>query len=310
MATKKNETALAVADNFQLMNRYEGIDPELLAELQDEMEDLDPESGITCLKIKIPSGGGLAYEVQTDEEDDAEYMKQIDAVVIFTHRTNGFWPGAYGSGEDQNQPPACASMDGKTAIWTDTGEVRSCEGCPYNEYGSGADQTGKQSRGKACKNMRRLYLMMSGDPNLYLLTVPPTSIKDVNRQLAKILAGGITATGMILRFTLERATNANGVAYSKVVIKKGGILPKAVADQATALRRQVKDQYKNVAITLDDYTPSNDTTAQARPARGGVDVGMSDEEWEALTGEKTGNAEAPQFQDAPPAGSDPVLPFD
>ena len=27
MATKKNETALAVADNFQLMNRYEGIDP-------------------------------------------------------------------------------------------------------------------------------------------------------------------------------------------------------------------------------------------------------------------------------------------
>ena len=188
MATKKNETALAVADNFQLMNRYEGIDPELLAELQDEMDDLDPESGITCLKIKIPSGGGLAYEVQTDEEDDAEYMKQIDGVVIFTHRANGFWPGAYGSGEDQNQPPACASMDGKTAIWTDTGELRSCEGCPYNEYGSGADQTGKQGRGKACKNMRRLYLMMSGDPNLYLLTVPPTSIKDVNRQLAKILA--------------------------------------------------------------------------------------------------------------------------
>ena len=106
MATKKNETALAVADNFQLMNRYEGIDPELLAELQDEMDDLDPESGITCLKIKIPSGGGLAYEVQTDEEDDAEYMKQIDGVVIFTHRANGFWPGAYGSGEDQNQPPA------------------------------------------------------------------------------------------------------------------------------------------------------------------------------------------------------------
>ena len=84
MATKKkkNETALAVADNFQLMNRYEGIDPELLAELQDEMDDLDPESGITCLKIKIPSGGGLAYEVQTDEEDDAEYMKQIGGLRL------------------------------------------------------------------------------------------------------------------------------------------------------------------------------------------------------------------------------------
>lgn len=37
---------------------------------------------------------------------------------------------------------------------------------------------------------------------------------------------------------------------------------------------------------------------------------MSDEEWEALTGEKTSDANAPQFQDAPATGGDPVLPFD
>ena len=55
MAAKKNTTALVVADNFQIANRYEGMDPELLAELQDELQDLDQESGITCRKIKIPS---------------------------------------------------------------------------------------------------------------------------------------------------------------------------------------------------------------------------------------------------------------
>ena len=43
-ATKKN-TALAVKDGFTIANRFEGLDPELLAELKDEMEDLDPESG-------------------------------------------------------------------------------------------------------------------------------------------------------------------------------------------------------------------------------------------------------------------------
>lgn len=58
MATKKNE--LAPIDNFQIANRYEGMDPELLAELQDQMEDLDDESGIQCRLIKIPAGGGLA----------------------------------------------------------------------------------------------------------------------------------------------------------------------------------------------------------------------------------------------------------
>lgn len=156
--------------------------------------------------------------------------------------------------------------------------------------------------------MRRLYLMMSGDPNLYLLTVPPTSIKDVNRQLAKILAGGVPYTGMILRFTLEKATNANGVAYSKVVIKKGGILPTAIAAQAIALRRQVKEQYQSVAITLDDYTPATEQ-AQPRTAKGGVDVSpMSDEEWEALTGEKTSDANAPSSRTPRPPAAIPSSP--
>lgn len=309
MATKKNETALAVAENFQLAKRYEGLDPELLAEIQDELGDLDPDNGISCLKIKIPSGGGLAYEVQGEEDEDTEYMKQIDAVVIFTHRANGFWPGAYGSGDDQNKAPACASMDGKTAIWTDTGEARSCENCPMNQYGSGTDQAGQASRGKACKNMRRIYLMMSGDPNLYLLTVPPTSVRDVNKQLTKILAGGTPYVGMILRFTLEKAQNSGGIVYSKVVIKKAGPLPAAVAAQATELRRQIKEQYQSVALTLDDYAPASGQAQGTQARSGGVDVPpMSDEEWESLTGETPAGA-APEFQEAPAGGGDADLPF-
>lgn len=301
---KKNETALAVAEDFKLAKRYEGLDPELLAEIKDELDDLDPENGISCLQIKIPSGGGTAYSV-LDEDGEEEPMKQIDAVVVFTHRANGYWKRAYGSGDDTSAPPDCASMDGKTAVWAETGEVRTCETCPYNQYNTAVDQAGNQAKGKACKNMRRIYMMMSGDPNLYLLTVPPTSIRDVNKQLTKILAGGTPYVGMILRFTLERTKNANGIAYSKVVIKKAGTLPPAVAAQATALRRQIKEQYQNVALTLDDYTPAQ--TGQ-QSAEGGVDVPpMSDEEWAALTGEAPTGATA--FEDAPAAGDDPDLPF-
>ncbi len=287
MAAKKNTTALVVADNFQIANRYEGMDPELLAELQDELQDLDQESGITCRKIKIPSGGGLAYEVQGEDESDVDYEKEINAVIIFTHRAGGFWPGAYGD-DDQNKVPACSSMDGKTGIWTDTGELRTCETCPMNQFGSATDQKGGQAKGKACKNMRRLYLMMDGDPNFYLLTVPPTSIREVNKQLAKIIAGGVPYTGLIVRLTLEKAQNAAGVAYSKVVISKAGLLPPAIAAQAKEMRRQIKEQYQSMAITADDYisAPAQDA-APVQDAAG----------------------EAPPFEDAPPAHSDEDLPF-
>ena len=264
MAKNKKTTALATLETFSIANRYEGMDPEMMEELEDEMSDLDPESGITCRKIKIPSGGGLAYEVQGEEETDVEYMKEIKAVVVFTHRVNGFWAGAYGD-DDQNKAPVCSSIDGKTGVRIDSGEVISCETCPLNQFGSATDQKGEPGKGKACKNMRRLYLMMDNDPNFYLLTVPPTSIKDVNKQLAKIMAGGTPYTGLVLKLTLEKTKNAAGVEYSKVVISKAGLLSTAVSAAAKEMRRQIKEQYQSMAITSEDYAAPEQSTAAETP---------------------------------------------
>ena len=300
MAAKKNSTELALMDSFKIANRYEGIDPELMAELQDELGDLDPESGITCRQIKVPSGGGLAFEVQGEDEGDAEPMKEIDGVILFTHRLSAYWPGSFGSASNpEDKIPTCSSMDGKTGIvqaGDRSGEIITCETCPYNQYGTGVDEKGNPSRGKACKNMRRIYLMMDGDPNFYLLTVPPTSIKDVNKQLAKILASGTPYTSMIVGFTLEKAQNSNGVAYSKVVVKKKGLLPPDAAAQVLKLRNQIKAQYQSMTLTLDEYT--------AAPAQ---DQGGTADAAEAPA--PTGDGTAPAFEEAPPTDGG-NLPFD
>lgn len=289
--TKKTTTALAVIDSFQLANRYEGIDPGLMAELQDEMADLDPESGIICRQIKVPSGGGVAFEVQGEDENDAEPMKQIDAVIIFTHRVSAYWPGAYGGGDDAAKIPACSSMDGKTGFNLGTGEITNCENCPYNQYGTGVDENGNPKKGKACKNMRRIYMMMDGDPNFYLLTVPPTSLKDINKQLAKILASGTPYTGMIVSFTLEKVKNSNGVAYSKVQVKRNGLLPSNIAAQVVQLREQIKQQYQTLAVTLDDYAAAPPQSTKS------VDVYPDDEETESPATNEGAFGEAPSRSD-------------
>jgi len=291
MAQQKKTTALAVMNDFQIVSRYDGMTPEDREELQDQLEDLDPESGIACRKIKIPSGGGTAYEVQGEDDDDTDPMKTITGVVVFTHRLSGYWPNAYGSSNNpEDKLPACASMDGKTGVVQQTGEVITCETCPWNQYGTAKDQAGNQARGKACKNMRRLYILMDGDPNLYLLTVPPTSIRDVNNQLAKIAP----YADKVITLSLEKTTNAGGTPYSKVVIKKAGLLPPAAAATVKELRHQIKAQYKDMAITMDDYT--------AAPERGKpVDVVPDDAEVAAMNGEAN-------FQEAPPHG-DEDLPF-
>lgn len=260
-------TELANLENFKIATRYEGLPPELVEELKEQMSDLD-DAGISCNVVKIPSGGGSAFEVQMGgDPNDTEPMKELVGVVCFTHRMNAYWPEAYGSGEDGSQLPECSSMDGKTGLVVATGEIRNCDTCPLNQYGTDV----KGGKGKACKNMRRIYMMCNGDPTPYLLTVPPTSIKDVNKQLTRILAAGVPYTGMIMRFKLEKTKNANNVAYSKVIVEKAAPLPAGAAATILQLRREIKDQYSSMAITMDDYVTVSDTAqaqaqAQSAPA--------------------------------------------
>lgn len=241
---------LAVIGDFSIVTGFEDMDEDLMAELREEMEDLDDEKGIACRQIKIPSGGGKAFEIESDDPDDPEVEKEVTGVIIFTHRMNSYWEGDFGSSDDGNRAPTCSSIDAKQGINIQTGEIRNCDSCPLNQFNA-------DGSGKPCKNMRRVYLMMSGRPEIYMISVPPTSIKDINKQLAKIMGTQkIPYTRMVVTFKLEKAKNKGGIEYSKVVVEKSGILPEMLFAKTAEMRRQLKEKYKEVAITLEDFNPA------------------------------------------------------
>lgn len=257
-ANKTTTTDLATIDSFQIVDRYAGMDEEARAELMDEMGDFSEESGLIYKTIKVPSGGTPVFVI-SDGGEDEDTAKEIEGVIIYTHRLNGYWPFAMGSGPDGDKAPTCSSMDGKTGVNRETGEIKDCEKCPLNQFGTSRDG----GKGKACKNMRRMYIIRNGDPNLYMLSVPPTSMRDVNKQLVKIMGGkGIPYTGLLIGLKLQKATNANGISYSKVVLENRGVLPSAAATTIRAMRAEVKRQYQEAAITPDDYQVDQ-TTAPA-----------------------------------------------
>ena len=130
--------------------------------------------------------------------------------------------------------------------------------------------------------MRRIYLLMSGQPNIYVLSVPPTSIKDINRQLTRIMAGAkIPYTKMVVRLTLAKAVNKGGIKYNKVVLEKAGVLPDAMAAKTQELRRGLKEQYKNFAITDEDYAAPAEAAAPPKADEDGF-VQVDDAVTEAL----------------------------
>lgn len=249
-------TEVATKESFSLMPVYAGMDDEVKAELDDEMDDLDDEGGIFCRRIKMPTGKSKAFEVESDNPDDPDMEKELHGVILFSHKMNTRWEGEFGG---ENRMPVCSSWDAKNGVLFETGEAKSCDKCPFNNFKE--DGTGKD-----CKNMRRIYLMLDGKPHLYLLTVPPTSLKAVSTQLKRIMSNGTPFTRIVCAFQLEGAVSKGGKDYAKITVKKIADLTPEQAKLAYEMRENIKKQYQNVGIDNDDYNTGAADQAASAPA--------------------------------------------
>ena len=189
-------------------------------------EELDGLGQVPFDAVKIPSGGGLAFEVPGDDPDNPETAQSLTGVIVHHHPVNVYWEHDFdGSGG----LPDCSSPDGKRGLDARTGEIRNCAACPFNQFGSG----GKGSA-KACKNTHRIYLLRENEALPILLTLPPTSLRAFKDYLAKrLIMKGKRSTDVLTSIKLKREKNADGIAYSACVFTKTGDL---TPDQIAAVK--------------------------------------------------------------------------
>ena len=95
-------------------------------------------------RVKLPAGGGTAFEIPSAEGEDSEMAKDITGVIVYNHPAYAYYHDKYTGG---NNPPDCGSFDGVNGIGNPGGD---CQNCPYNKFGSGDGQS------KLCKNKRML----------------------------------------------------------------------------------------------------------------------------------------------------------
>lgn len=231
-----------MANELAIINDYQVPAVEVGKIFQEEMQGLQ----FTFDRVKIPSGGGLAFEVPGDDEENPDMVKEIVGVIVDHYPVNAYWQDKYAG---QNNPPNCASMDGIRGTDRDTGEVRSCASCPYNAFGTAED-----GRGKACKNMHRIYIRRDGELFPLLLTLPPTSLKNFANYLAKrVLGRGKKSYEVVTKITLKKATSSQGIAYSQAAFSLVGVLPAEIAEKMKAYAEQIRPFTRNMQITTDDY---------------------------------------------------------
>lgn len=195
-------------------------------------------------RIKIPSGGMTVFEIPGENLDNPETVKEFSAVILHHHPLNAYYTGKYTGGSN---PPDCGSFDGITGNGTPGG---CCEKCPYNKYGSG------ENGAKACKNRRRIYLLREGEIFPMILSLPTGSLKDFTRYIMRLLSKGNKSNAVVTKFTLRKATNKNGIAFSQAQFSVDRDL---TADEYTLISRlteQVKSFSEKVGYDTDTASES------------------------------------------------------
>ena len=163
--------------------------------------------------------------------------EQRNAVIVFTHRLNEYWPGAYGEA-GQNRASLAAARMARSAYGLKPARQVPARLAP--SISTAVPPTATERLAIVCD---RLYLMM-GDSGLSLVAVPPSSTRDSTSQLAAILAEGIPYTSVKVSLNLERAGAIPGITdYGKVTVAKAGLLTPSVAAKALEMRSQLKARY-------------------------------------------------------------------
>ena len=154
-------------------------------------------------RIKIPAGGMTVFEIPGENPDSPETVKEFSAVILHHHPLFAYYTDKYTGGSN---PPDCGSFDGIVGEGNPGGE---CAKCPYNKFGSG------ENGAKACKNRRRIYLLREGEIFPMILSLPTGSLKDFTRYIMRLLTKGKKSNAVVTRFTLKKAVNNSGIAYSQ-----------------------------------------------------------------------------------------------
>lgn len=203
-------------------------------------------------RVKLPAGGGTAFEIPSAESDETEMSKDISGVIVYNHPAYAYYRDKYTGG---NNPPDCGSFDGVTGIGTPGG---SCQNCPYNKFGSGEGQS------KMCKNKRMLYILREGELFPITLSLPTGSLKSFTNYVKSQLSRGRKLNQVVTKITLKKATNASGIAFSQAVFAFERMLDAQERTAVAEVTESVKVYAANLTMAslVEDELPVDPETGE------------------------------------------------
>ena len=227
----------AVQERYQIMT----FEPAELKEIISENLGGAGMSHLDLPRVRIPTGGGTQWTIPDPEGEKSERV--LKGIIVYQTVARGYWEASFDEGG--GQPPTCYSNDGKTGQGDPGGD---CSTCKFNQWNS--DRRG--GKGKACRELRLLF-MIQGDSLLpTVIALPPTSVKPAHHYFVSLTQKGIPYWGVETEIVLEKERSDNGISYAKASFKMAQKLSKEETATMRAYKEAIAPTLIKVQVTAAD----------------------------------------------------------
>ena len=232
------------------------LSPEVKETLPDELRDEFNsilKSNMEGVQPRLPMIG-IVHQAQLFTMPDETQVKEFTGVILDTNRINAWWEKSFDD-TGGGTPPDCFSMN---AIEADQNsnmvQKELCRDCPNNKFGSALKRDGSEGRGKACKNMKRVHIMIDGEMLPHRMTLPPSSLKAIDDYISRLTSKGLPYQLVHTTFKLKEKPNQDGVKFSEIKPERGILItdPKQAANLKKLLH-DLKPVMRGQEIILEEY---------------------------------------------------------
>ncbi|MDY7033254.1 MAG: hypothetical protein SVY10_15275 [Thermodesulfobacteriota bacterium] len=185
---------IVTKSEFQLANTG------LVEELKENLEGVE----IDFPRIKI------VHPAQLFEMPTGDTVKTFRGIILFHHSCNAWWAESYDE-SGGGVSPDCSSLDSiHPNLNSNDVQAKECRACPKNQWG-----TADKGNGKACKNMKRIYILCENDLLPSCLSIPPACKRSIDQFFTLTSMKGILLRAMVTEFRLKAAKSKDGKNFSE-----------------------------------------------------------------------------------------------
>ena len=161
-------------------------------------------------RVKIPSGGGTAWEIPT-LDGKGDIAKSLEVVIVAAQDVRSYYASKY---DGSKNPPDCASLDCITGSGEPGGD---CRACPKAQWGSAVDKDDNPTDGQAC-SQRKMMLCISKDSTLpFVVSIPPGSLNNLGKYFMRLAGANLPYWGVVTSLSLEKTDSGGGITFSAVL---------------------------------------------------------------------------------------------